>query len=132
MNVIVDTSVWSLALRRTVPRDTAPVRTLYRLLDQDGTVLLLGVILLELLQGFRSTRDFTGLQRHLASFPLLEPHREDYVEAARLRNHCATKGVQAGTIDSLIAAMCTQHGCHLLTTDQDFTRIARHSLLKLL
>lgn len=132
MNVIVDTSVWSLAFRRTRPEQTLPVEKLTRLLQEGESIFLLGIILQELLQGLRSRKDFNRLSDKLSPFPMVEPRREDYVEAARLRNQLSAKGIQAGTIDFLIAAICIQYKCLLLTTDRDFDAIAGHSALKLL
>lgn len=132
MNVIVDTSVWSLAFRRTRPEQTLPLQKLTRLIQEGESIFLLGVILQELLQGLQSRKDFNRLLDKLSAFPVIEPRRKDYVKAARLRNQCAAKGVQAGTIDFLIAAICIEYGCLLLTTDLDFEAIARHSTLKLL
>ena len=132
MNVIVDTSVWSLALRRTPSEQIPPAQKLTRLIQKGESIFLLGVILQELLQGLRSRKDFNHLLDKLTAFPVIEPRRVDYVEAARLRNQCAAKGIQAGTIDFQIAAICIQYGCLLLTTDRDFDAIARHSALKLL
>jgi hypothetical protein len=47
----------------------------------------------------RSNRTF----EHFSAVPLLAPDRDDYIEAAALRNGCRRAGVQAGTIDALIA-----------------------------
>lgn len=132
MRVIVDTSVWSLALRRKSYHPSLAVEKLTRLLEEGESLFLLGVILQELLQGLRLRKDFDRLHKRLEPFPLIEPRRKDYVEAARLRNHCESRGVQAGTIDVLIATISIQHDCLLLTTDADFRAIARHSALKLI
>jgi len=40
MNVLVDTSVWSLALRRDAPHGTAEERELVELIREDRVVLL--------------------------------------------------------------------------------------------
>lgn len=132
MNVIVDTSVWSLALRRTPSDQTLPVQKLTQFIQKGESIFLLGVILQEILQGLRSQKEMQSLLELLSAFPIIEPRRADYVAAAKLRNHCAVKGIQAGTIDFLIAAICIQYQCGLLTTDQDFTFIAQHSALKLI
>lgn len=132
MSVIVDTSVWSLGLRRTDHPSSLSVQKLTRLIQEGESIFLLGIILQEVLQGLRSQKDFSRLLDKLSVYPLIEPRREDYIEAARLRNQCSAKGVQAGTVDFLIAAMCIQYQCLLLTTDKDFSAIARHSTLRLL
>jgi predicted nucleic acid-binding protein len=131
--IVVDTSAWSLALRRQHAQPTSPVVQKLAAVLQDGPpIVLIGIVLQELLQGLRSSNQFTRILQALAVFPLVEPIREDYVEAARVRNICAGKGLQVGTIDCLIAAMCLQHDCLLLTADADFEAIARHTALRLL
>jgi predicted nucleic acid-binding protein len=130
--VVVDTSVWSLALRRRQPQAASQtVQKLYALLQDGPPLVLVGIILQELLQGLRSQAQFKQMQRALAAFPLIEPTRDDYVDATRVRNLCAAKGVQPGTIDCLIAAVCLRHDCLLLTADADFQAIARHTALRL-
>ena len=132
MSVLVDTSVWSLLLRRNRPSDDEACRKLESLLKQGQPVVLLGVILQEVLQGVRDEAALDRLKSSLEAFPLLELRREDYLYAAELHNACRTKGVQASTIDFQIAAACVNHDSLLLTADQDFANIARHCPLQLL
>ncbi len=133
MHLVVDTSVWSLVLRRPQVEENNPFVQAFRrhILQEDGLVLI-GNILQELLDGVKSSRDFHRLLALLEPFPLLELTREIYVEAAKLRNTCRAKGVQAGPIDFLIAAACVGHGFPLLTADQDFSHIAKYSDLVVL
>ena len=63
----------------------------------------------------------------MASFealPFLVPDRGDHIRAAELRNLCRRRGVQAGTSDALLAALCVRHELTLLTTDRDLERMA--------
>ncbi|HSE60635.1 MAG TPA: PIN domain-containing protein [Nitrospiraceae bacterium] len=127
MNLVVDTSVWSLVLRRSHVDDHNPhVRAFRRHVESGDGLFLIGNILQELLDGLRSPKQFDRLLLLLDPFPLLEIDRETYVAAARLRALCRTKGVNAGSIDFLIAAACCQHGFPLLTADKDFLRIAAY------
>lgn len=132
MNLLVDTSVWSLALRR----DHAPARTevslLARALCGGDTVFTTGLILQELLQGFDRPKASDEIMDRFAVLPFIVPEVQDHVEAAGLRNLCRTKGVQVGTIDALIAQLCLRHELQLLTTDHDFKHIAKHVPLVLL
>ncbi len=133
MRVLVDTSVWSLALRRAAPANPHPAaQTLRRLIEAEQAVCLIGVILQEVLQGVRDHTQFLRLRNLLRPFPLLDLARADFEAAAQLRNHCQFHGIQAGTIDFLIAAASIRHDCAILTTDRDFTHIARLSSLRLL
>lgn len=127
MNLVVDTSVWSLVLQRPrVDEDDAHVRAFRRHLDFGDGLFLIGNILQELLDGLRSTRQFDHLLTLLDPYPLLDLDRQTYVDAARLRSLCRSKGVTASPIEFLIAAACCQHGYPLLTADRDFQQIANH------
>jgi predicted nucleic acid-binding protein len=133
VNLVVDTSVWSLILRRPQADGTHPLVQAFRAhLEADDGILLIGTILQELLDGLREKKDFDRLKRLLDPFPLLPLERDTYIAAAALRQHCRTKGVQATAGDCLIAAACIEHGFPLLTADRDFFHIAKHSELVLL
>ncbi|MDH5563034.1 MAG: PIN domain-containing protein [Nitrospirota bacterium] len=128
MNLVVDTSVWSLVLRRPQVEENNPFVQAFRFhVTQEDGLVLIGNILQELLDGVKSQRDFQRLLTLLEPFPLLDLTRETYVAAAQLRNTCRSKGVQAGPIDFLIASVCIEHGFPLLTADRDFSYIAHHS-----
>ncbi|MGH9896491.1 MAG: type II toxin-antitoxin system VapC family toxin [bacterium] len=129
---MVDTSVWSLALRKGGPTDHTSVRKLREVLEHGEDVFLIGVILQELLQGFRDKRTIGRLSGRLQSFDLLPLERRHYVAAAQLRRRCVSNGVTPSTIDALIASAAIEHRSWLLTADDDFEHIARVTRLKLL
>ncbi len=131
MNLFVDTSVWSLALRRDTPSDHPAVAPLRKALVGGDTVVIAGIVLQELLQGFHGPKDQARIIERLQVLPLLQPTRDTYVEAARLRNTCRRRGVQLGTIDALIARLCIEHDLALLTADNDFVHAARFVPLRL-
>ena len=132
MRVLVDTSVWSLALRKGGPALHPSVERLTALLRRGEDVFLLGIILQEVLQGFRSERTADRLHRRLEPFELLPLERRNYVAAARLRRRCISRGVTPSTIDSLIASAAIAHRCRLLTADEDFQHISRVTTLRVL
>lgn len=133
MNLVVDTSVWSLILRRPqVEIDHPFVRAFRRHLAAEDGLFLIGNILQELLDGLRSESQFQRLTKSMAPFPLLTPNRTTYIEAARLRTAFREKGIQAGSVDCLIAAVCIEQGFPLLTADRDFLRISQDSELVVL
>lgn len=131
MSLFVDTSVWSLALRRDAPQSNPHVDALARALVAGQSILTTGLVLQELLQGFAGPKARTRILEHFAAVPLLVPDRDDHIEAATLRNRCRRAGIQAGTIDALIAQLCIRHALMLLSTDGDFEHIARYSDLRL-
>jgi predicted nucleic acid-binding protein len=130
LSVLVDTSVWSVALRRDAPPPSREVEALQAAVER-GDVCLLGVILQEVLQGFPSAHRTRRLVEYLSPFPLLAMNRADYVYAAEIRNHCRAKGLAISTIDAQIAAAAINYGCALLTLDRDFAGLARHFPLRL-
>ena len=68
MRVIVDTSVWSLALRRRNQKDTPETQALTDLISE-GRVVLLGAIRQEMLSGIRYPEQFERLSAALEAFP---------------------------------------------------------------
>lgn len=127
----MDTSVWSLALRRDPPSSAIQVRMLIRAIETGETILTTGLILQELLQGFSGPRARQQILDRFSAVPLLIPDRDDHIRAAALRNHCRRAGMQIGTIDALLAELCIRHDLTMLATDNDFKHIAAHCALKI-
>ncbi|MBI4290862.1 MAG: PIN domain-containing protein [Betaproteobacteria bacterium] len=130
MTLFVDTSVWSLALRRDQPSASPEVHALRHALEGGEVIVTTGLILQELLQGFAGPRARKDIIDRFAALPLLAPDRQDYIDAAELRNRCRRAGIQVGTIDALVARLCVRHKLTLLTTDNDFVRAASHCPLR--
>ena len=131
MTLLVDTSVWSLALRRDATASEPEVHALKDALLGADLVMTTGLVLQELLQGFAGPKARALVIERFAALPLLQPDRDDHVAAAQLRNTCRRAGVQIGTIDALLAQLCIRHELALLTTDKDFMLAARHCALRL-
>jgi predicted nucleic acid-binding protein len=131
VSFVVDTSVWSLALRREAGSERREVQLLRELLERGDNLYLLGVILQEILQGVRLSKDLRRLRRELESFPLIELDRDDYVLAADVWSRCRARGVQVSTVDAQIAASALRRGHALLTADLDFVHMAEVVPLKL-
>ena len=132
MNLLVDTSVWSVFLRRRKSNaEDAHVQQLRYHLEGQDCIHLIGPILQELLDGVRKQKQFDLLRDYLEPFPLLELERDDFVDASRLRNRCRSRGVQASPADFLIASACVRRNYPLLTADRDFEHISAHCKLTL-
>lgn len=125
MRVLVDTSVWSLALRRDRQDDNPSVDFLADALQREGSIFTTGLILQELLQGFNGPKARTQILDRFAPLPLIVPQREDHIAAAELRNECRRRGLPIGTIDALLAQLCIRHDLVMLSTDGDFEHLAR-------
>ena len=131
MSLLVDTSVWSLALRRDAEQSAPEVEVLrYALLGTDQ-VFTTGLVLQELLQGFAGPKAHAQLVERLSALAFLQPDREDHIEAAEVRNTCRRRGVQVGTIDALLIQLCRKHELVLLSTDLAFRAAAKHVKFRL-
>lgn len=130
MTLFVDTSVWSLAFRRDQVSIAPEVRVLRDALEDGETIVVTGLVLQELLQGFSGPRARKDIIDRFSALPLLAPNRLDHIDAAELRNRCRRAGLQIGTIDAVIAQLCIRHDLTLLTTDNDFVLAARHCALR--
>lgn len=130
MAFFVDTTVWSLALRRDVVVEVPEVRMLKEALTEGGQIVTTGLVLQELLQGFIGPKAKTDIIDRFAAIPLIAPDRADHIAAAELRNTCRRAGVQVGTVDAILAQLCIRHKLSLLSTDNDFRNMARYIELK--
>lgn len=126
MSLLVDTSVWSLALRRDVEQSAPEVVALRHALLGTDQVFTTGLVLQELLQGFAGPKDRAQLVDRLSALAFLQPVKEDHIEAAEVRNSCRRCGVQVGTIDALLIQLCRKNDLTLLTRDQDFHAATKH------
>ena len=124
MKIIVDTSVWSLALRRRQGSEEASVKALRELIA-DGLIVMLGCIRQEILSGVRSREQFRILRDHLRAFRDETLQRDDYERAAEFFNDCRREGIQGSNTDFLICAAAANRGHAIFTTDDDFQRFRK-------
>jgi predicted nucleic acid-binding protein len=125
MRVIVDTSVWSLALRRQPKTNDSTVNKL-RDLIADGRVILLGAVRQEILSGIKHQVQFEKLKDYLRAFPNLPLDAEDYELAADYFNICRRHGIQGANTDFLICATANRRNYEIFTTDKDFISFSNY------
>ena len=134
MLVLVDTPIWSLALRRKAtdlnPREQHLTAVLQELIC-DRRARIIGPIRQELLSGVRLESAFRQLCDHLRAFDELTLEIADYEEAARTHNQCRSRGIAGSPIDFLICAAALRRDWQIFTTDHDFTHYARAVAVKL-
>jgi predicted nucleic acid-binding protein len=127
MKVLVDTSTWSLALRRKsadlAPGERRVVQLLHQIVD-DGRAQLMGSVRQELLSGVREVAQFRRLRNYLRDFPDVALSIEDYEEAARASSECRKAGIASSPIDMQICAISLHHGWQIFSTDHDFVHYA--------
>jgi len=134
MTVLVDTPVWSLALRRRRADLNAREQVLIRALEElirEGRAQMMGAIRQELLSGIREEERFHKLRNYLSAFDEPDMEVPDYEEAARMHNLCRARGIAGSAIDFLICAVAQRRDWHIFTTDGDFERYGRVLGLKL-
>ena len=124
MKVIVDTSVWSLALRRRAIVQDDLVSAL-RDLVENGQAVVLGCIRQEILSGISSTDQFTRLRDRLRAFPDEPLSSQDYERAAEFFNLCRKRGIQGSNTDFLVCAVAAAREHAIFTADEDFKKFQR-------
>jgi predicted nucleic acid-binding protein len=129
MMVLVDTPVWSLALRRHAA-DLRPEQKVQRQALADlisgGQAQLLGSVRQELLSGLRGDAQFRRLRDYLRAFDDVGLKTEDYEDAARMSNQCRAHGVAATPVDVLICAVADRRRWAIFTVDRDYVQYAKH------
>ena len=130
MKVLVDTSVWSLVLRRQAG-EPGPWATELRHLIEEMRVQIIGPIRQEILSGIRIAAQFEILKTRLRGFPDLPLQREDYERGAFFYNLCRARGIQGSNTDFLICAAAERNHLPIFTTDEDFRLFARHLPVKI-
>jgi predicted nucleic acid-binding protein len=125
MKFLVDSSVWSLSLRRKKsplnPLEQHKVALLTEAVA-DGRVTMIGPVRQELLSGIKEQAQFEKLKRSLRDYPDERLQTEDYEEAARFYNLCRSRGVECGAIDILICAVAIRRGWEILSSDGGLER----------
>jgi predicted nucleic acid-binding protein len=134
MKVLVDTSIWSLALRRSAPcssEEKILVDNLHELISQDRAVMI-GPIRQEILSGIPDKGQFTDLKERLQAFDDLPLVKKDYEKAAEFFNTCRSAGIQGSQIDFLICAAAVGAGLPIFTSDKDFLLYSQRLKISLL
>jgi predicted nucleic acid-binding protein len=132
--ILIDTSVWSLALRRQ-ERDLNPeekrISGELRHLIEEGRAQLIGPVRQELLSGIREAAQYERLRRQLRGFPDTPLETTDFEHAARSGNQCRAAGVAGSLVDFLICAIAIQRNWPIFTIDHDFRGYAKILPIKL-
>jgi predicted nucleic acid-binding protein len=134
VRVLVDTTIWSLALRRRPASRNAEEGRLVKAWEElvrDGRIVLLGLIRQEILSGIADGRQFARLRDALAAFPDEVILTADHVRAAEHFNRCRAAGMAGSPVDFLICGAAERLAVPIFTTDLDFPRFARHVPIRL-
>ena len=129
MKVLVDTSIWSLAFRKSGGDLSSEEQTMVsnlKTIIMDLRVVIIGPIRQEILSGISDEKQFSKLKEKLQAFDDLPITSEDYTLAAEFYNACRKKGVQGSHIDFLICAVAYRNKLQIFTTDRDFSRYSKY------
>jgi len=135
VTVLVDTSIWSLALRRAPHHLSVEQSRRVSALEEliaEGRARLLGPVRQELLSGVKHADQFARLRTRLRIFPDVELEEEDYENAAEISNHCESHGVVGSSIDMLLCSVALRRGWAIFTSDRNFERYAKYASIVLL
>jgi predicted nucleic acid-binding protein len=134
VKVLVDTSVWSLALRRKSEAQSAEEKLIaaeLRELIGEGRAAIIGVVRQELLSTVKTAEQYEKLRGHLHAFDDEPIDRADHEDAAKFGNQCRSKGIAVFLVDVLICAVAIKRGWAIFTTDPDFAAYAKVLPIKL-
>lgn len=128
MSVLIDTPIWSLALRRrpgVMSSHESRLKTELAALVQEGRAILLGPVRQELLSGIREEAQSKRIREHLQAFPDPALQLEDFEQAARCSNQCRAKGIAPSPVDMLLCAAAIRHNWEIFTSDGDFKHYSK-------
>ena len=131
MKVLVDTDVWSEALRRKKGKKSTYVDELVDLI-QEGRLEIIGPIRMEVLSGIRDKEVFDAFSDKLAAFSDRSIGSEVYILAAKFFNLCRGKGIQGSNTDFLICACSVHWSVPILSKDKDYLLYRKHLPIELI
>ena len=120
MKILVDTSIWSIVLRRRKKTENERILSIFKDLIKDFLVKIIGPIRQEILSGISDYKIYTTLKEHLYAFEDIPISTQDYIRAAEFYNLCRKNGIQGSHIDFLICSISVSNNLKIFTTDKDF------------
>lgn len=117
--VIVDTSVWIEYFNRLKSPEKYAVDAL---IDTD-TAVLVGIVLSELIQGCRTSKEAESILWHLGALRFLEMNFASWRRTGELSFALRRRGLTLPLSDLIVAALALEHGCSVFTLDPHFRQI---------
>lgn len=119
MKVLIDTSIWSEALRRKNKKNSSITNSITNLI-KNGQIVMIGPIRQEILSGIKDYKQFEILRNILRSFRDYPIKEINYEKAAEYYNICRKAGIQGSNTDFLICAVSIENNFQIFTLDKDF------------
>jgi predicted nucleic acid-binding protein len=129
MKVLVDTCIWSYALRHKNPNVEIEIRL--KEIIKDGRLVIIGPIRQEILSGISKESQFESLKEYLSPFEDVPISTNHFIKAAVFSNICMKKGVQGSNTDFLICSVAYLENVEIFTTDLDFENYKKYLPIKL-
>ncbi|MDA8137149.1 MAG: PIN domain-containing protein [Desulfobacteraceae bacterium] len=130
MKVLVDTPIWSYALRSPNKEHQPEVNALTFLIRNQRAIII-GPIRQEILSGYSDLRKYRTVRERIAYFENTPIVDSDYEQAAEFSNQCRKKGIQGSHIDFLICGVAYRLDVPIFTTDKDFLSYQKIISIKL-
>jgi predicted nucleic acid-binding protein len=129
MKVLVDTCIWSYALRHKNPNLEIEIKL--KEIIKDGRLVIIGPIRQEVLSGISKETQFESLRDHLSPFEDVPLTSQHFIKAAEFNNSCLKKGIQGSTTDFLICSVAYLENLQIFTNDLDFNNYKKHLPIEL-
>jgi predicted nucleic acid-binding protein len=129
MKILVDTCIWSYALRHKNP--DLKIEFKLKEIIKDGRLVIIGPIRQEILSGISRETQFETLKEYLSPFEDITLNSNHFIRAAEFSNICMKKGVQGSTTDFLICSVAYLEKLNIFTTDLDFKNYKKHLPIEL-
>jgi len=130
LKVLVDTPIWSYALRSQDKKYQSEIDALTSLI-RDQKAIIIGPIRQEILSGYSDMRKYRIIKDKLSYFENAPIIDADYELAAEFSNKCRKKGIQGSHIDFLICAIANRIDIPIFSTDNDFKHYQKVIPIKL-
>jgi predicted nucleic acid-binding protein len=125
---LVDTTLWVRFLRGS----DSGLKDRLSSLTLEDRAFTCDIIIMEILRGAVSEKEFKSLREDFLSLPQLAIDHGIWEEAWRMTFILRKKGVNAPAVDVLISAVASHHKCTLLHADKHFELIAKYTDLKIM
>lgn len=125
--VLIDTSVWIDFFRK---KDAALIEKIAALLETQRAAYT-GIIALELINGAKGQKELQALHDAFDTMEKIDERERTYFDAGVLGYELARKGHTIGAVDLLIAQIAIENNITLMTFDEHFKVVAKHSGLNL-
>ncbi len=122
---LLNTTIWVKYLRG----NDAPVKERVTALVSEERAYASEIIIMEILRGARSDKDYNTLHEDFLALPLLKMNDDVWETAWKTSYKLKKKGITAPLADTVIASIAIHYNCALIHSDRHYNLIAKHTSL---